>query len=109
QQKTVTGSITSSDGVPIPGATIVEKGTNNGVLADFDGKFSSTLINPDAILIISHIGYMTVERAVGNDNVINVILQENAQSLDEVVVIGYGTVQKSDLTGSVSSLKSEDL
>jgi TonB-linked SusC/RagA family outer membrane protein len=104
--QTVKGTVTA-DGQPLPGATILEKGTTNGTSTDFDGNYS---INADAssTLVFSYVGYATQEVAVGNQTAINVeLLADN--ELDEVVVIGYGTQRKSDLTGSVSSVSAEDI
>ncbi|RED47840.1 SusC/RagA family TonB-linked outer membrane protein [Seonamhaeicola aphaedonensis] len=104
--QTVTGTVTA-DGQPLPGATVLVKGTTTGTSTDFDGNFS---INADAnsTLVFSYVGYATKEVAVGNQTVINVVLEAD-NALDEVVVIGYGTQRKSDLTGSVSSVSAEDL
>ena len=108
-QQTVIGTVTDSKGVPLPGANIVEKGTTNGVTADFDGNFSLNIADEDAILTVSYIGFATKEVDVNGQSTINVSLEESAAGLDEVVVIGYGSVKKSDLTGSVSSIKSDKL
>ena len=108
-QKTVTGSIVDSDGVPLPGANIVEKGTTNGVTADFDGNFSIELSDINAVLIVSYIGYATKEVELNGKSILNVSLEESAAGLDEVVVVGYGTQKKLNLTGAVSAIQSEDL
>ncbi|MEO1011848.1 MAG: TonB-dependent receptor [Bacteroidota bacterium] len=108
-QLQVSGTVKDKFGTPLPGANVVEKGTDNGTQTDFDGNFSLDLENSDAILEISYIGFTTQEIPVQNRNRIDVILAESQTSLDEVVIIGYGTQRKSDLTGSVSSIKSEDL
>jgi TonB-linked SusC/RagA family outer membrane protein len=104
--QTVKGTVTA-DGQPLPGATILEKGTTNGTSTDFDGNYS---INADAssTLVFSYVGYATQEVAVGNQTAINVALVAD-NKLDEIVVIGYGTQRKSDLTGSVSSVSAEDI
>lgn len=109
QERTITGTITSPDGEPLPGVNVVVQGTNNGVSADFDGNYSITIVSDISVLVFSYLGFSTQEITVGNQNTINVTLKENTSELDEVVVIGYGTVKKSDLTGSVSSLELEDL
>lgn len=109
QQFTVRGNVVDSGGTPLPGANIVEKGTLNGVTADFDGNFAIELINENAILVVSYLGYATKEIAVNNQKNISVILEESAAGLEEVVVVGYGTMKKADLTGSVSQVKSETL
>ena len=108
QQFQVSGTITDVDGTPLPGANIVEKGTTNGVIADFDGTFSINVEDENGILVISYVGFASKEVLVNGQSTINIALEESAAGLDEVVVIGYGTVKKSDLTGSVSSLREED-
>ncbi|WP_177214970.1 TonB-dependent receptor [Maribacter stanieri] len=109
QDFTVTGTVQDQSGQPLPGANILEKGTTNGTQTDFDGNFEITISNADAILSVSYIGFSSKEIAVNGQNSITVSLEESAAALDEIVVVGYGTQKKSDLTGSVSSLKSEDL
>lgn len=104
--QTVSGTVIA-DGQPLPGATVIIKGTSKGTTTDFDGNFSIEA-GPESVLSISYIGYSTKEVTVGNQTQINVTLQQDNQ-LDEIVVIGYGTQRKSDLTGSVSSVSSEDL
>jgi len=105
-QQTVTGTVSDEDG-PLPGASVVVKGTTTGVSTDFDGNFSIEA-NTDDTLMFSYIGYAGQEIVVGNQSTINVILAAD-NKLDEVVVIGYGTTTKKDLTGSVSSVSSEDI
>lgn len=109
QDFTVTGTVQDQSGQPLPGANILEKGTTNGTQTDFDGNFEITISNADAILSVSYIGFSSKEIPVNGQNSITVALEESAAALDEIVVVGYGTQKKSDLTGSVSSLKSEDL
>ncbi|WJJ97743.1 SusC/RagA family TonB-linked outer membrane protein [Algibacter luteus] len=104
--QTVSGTVTA-DGQPLPGATVLLKGTTKGASTDFDGNFTIEA-TPEGVLVISYIGYATKEVTVGNQTQINISLDESNE-LDEVVVIGYGTQRKSDLTGSVSSVSSEDL
>jgi len=108
-QLAVSGTITDSQGVPIPGVSVLEKGTANGVAADFDGNYTITLSTPDAILVYSSIGFSTQEIAVGNSSVINVSMEEDTEALDEVVVVGYGTQKRKDITGSVASVSTEDI
>ena len=108
-QTQISGSITDADGVPLPGANIVEKGTSNGVTADFDGNFTIEVANENATLVVSYIGYATKEIALNGQTTIAVSLEESAAGLDEVVLIGYGTQKKSDLTGAVGSVSSEEL
>ncbi|GLB47908.1 TonB-dependent receptor SusC [Neptunitalea sp. Y10] len=109
QQLTVIGIVTDETNVPMPGVTVVEKGTNNGVSTGFDGDYSIDVTNGNAVLVVSYLGYETQEIAVNGQTAINVTLQPNTSELDEVVVIGYGTQKKSDVTGSVTSLGEEDM
>ncbi len=105
--QTVTGTVTGDDG-PLPGVNVIEKGTQNGVTTDFDGNYSIDLTSPDAVLVFSFIGFTTQDVAVNGQTVINVQLVVDAQALDEVVVIGYGTTTVKDATGAVVSIKAED-
>ena len=107
QSRKVTGIVKDQNGEPIIGVNVIEKGTTNGIVTDADGKYELT-VSPGSILLFSYIGYNTQEIKVGKNEVINVSLREDAETLDEVVVIGYGTVKKSDLTGAVSSVKMSD-
>lgn len=108
QQYEVKGSVTDSNGQPLPGANILEKGTQNGAQTDFDGKFSISLANKNASLAISYVGFSTKEIRVGEQTTLSIVLQEDAADLDEIVLIGYGSARKSDLTGAVSSLRADD-
>lgn len=105
-RKTITGIVTDESGLPIIGANVVEKGTRNGIITDIDGKFSLTLGQSDAVEV-SYIGYMTQNVSVKNKTNISVVLKEDTQTLDEVVVVGYGTQKKVNLTGAVSSVSAE--
>lgn len=105
----VTGTVLDNLGAPLPGANIVEKGTTNGTQTDFDGNYSITVNDSDAILVFSYIGFSTKEVAISGQSTINVTLDESAAGLDEVVVVGYGTQKKSDLTGAVTSLGQDDM
>ncbi|GGG51364.1 SusC/RagA family TonB-linked outer membrane protein [Croceivirga lutea] len=105
-QQTVTGTVSDVDG-PLPGASVIVKGTTNGVSTDFDGVFSIEA-NSDDVLVVSYIGYTPQEINVGNQTQFTIVLEAGNQ-LDEVVIIGYGTQRKSDLTGSVASVSSEDI
>lgn len=109
QDFTVNGIVQDQNGQPLPGANILEKGTSNGTQTDFDGNFELTLNNSDAVLSITYIGFSPREIPVEGQSNFTIVLEESAAALDEIVVVGYGTQRKSDLTGSVSSLKSEDL
>lgn len=106
-QTAVTGTVTDAQNRPLPGATVLEKGTSNGTTTDFDGNFSIQ-VTEDATLEVSYLGYATQDVAVNGQTVLTVPLTEDAAQLDEVVLVGYGTQRKKDLTGAVSSVKSED-
>uniref|UniRef100_UPI004047CEB8 SusC/RagA family TonB-linked outer membrane protein n=1 Tax=Mariniflexile sp. TaxID=1979402 RepID=UPI004047CEB8 len=108
QNKTITGKVTDGTGQPLAGANILEKGTSNGSLTDFDGNFSIRVANQNSILKISYVGFLNQEISVQGKNTINITLKEDLEALDEVVIIGYGTVKKKDLTGSVSVIKAEE-
>ena len=100
QQITVKGTVKDNTGLPIPGASVLVKGTSHGAAADFDGNFELTA-NKGAVLVVSTVGYKTQEVTVKGAT-LNVVLQEDVQQLGDVVVIGYGVVKKKDLTGSVN-------
>lgn len=108
QKRKVTGMVTDTHGEPIIGANVIEKGTTNGMITDLDGKFSLD-IEVNAILQVSYIGYISQEISVKNQNSLSVILAEDFQALEEVVVVGYGTQKKSDLTGAIVNVKMSDL
>ena len=105
--QTVSGVVTEASG-PLGGVNILEKGTSNGVLTDFDGNYSIDTSTDNPVLVFSYIGYLTQEMAVAGQTNINISLAEDAAVLDEVIVIGYGTTTVRDATGSVASVKSED-
>lgn len=105
----ITGTVTDENGDPLPGASVLEKGTTNGTTSDVNGNFSLSVGGENSVLVLSFIGYTTQEVPVGNKTTINVQLQPDTRTLNEVVVVGYGTVKKSDLTGAVSSVKAEEL
>tara|TARA_R110000764_G_scaffold94060_4_gene177765 strand:- start:7158 stop:10337 length:3180 start_codon:yes stop_codon:yes gene_type:complete len=103
-QNAVRGQVVDENNIPLPGASIVEKGTSNGVQSDFDGNYNIIVTGENAILVVSYIGFATKEIAVGNQSQLSITLEESTAGLDEVVVIGYGaTVSKKDLTGAVAS------
>ncbi len=106
-QQTITGTITDSDGVPLPAANVVIKGTTTGASADFDGNYSITA-NAGDVLVFSYTGYNTREVTVGSDTTINVVLEEGL-ALDEVIVTGYTTETKRETTAAVSIVKAEEL
>ena len=105
----VSGSVKNTSGQPIPGVTIVVKGTMNGTVSDVEGNFLLTNVPSDATLIISFVGMKTQEIQVAGNTQINVALVEETIGLEEVVAIGYGTVKKADLTGSVATVQGEDI
>jgi TonB-dependent starch-binding outer membrane protein SusC len=108
QSKTVSGQVTAADdGSGIPGVNVVEKGTSNGTVTDANGNYSIT-VGASSTIVFSFVGYKSTEMAVGNLSTINVSLESDVTSLSEVVVVGYGTQEKKELTSSVSSVKSED-
>jgi len=109
QGNKVAGTVTSEDGAPLPGVNIVQKGTSNGVVADFDGNYEINMTNGSQTLVYSYIGFSSKEVSIAGQSVVNVVLAEDAQSLDEVVVTGYGSQRRSDLTGSVASVKGNDI
>ena len=100
QKQTVSGVVKDATGEPVIGASIVEKGTTNGTITDFDGNFSLE-VSKGATLVISFVGYQTQEVVATPGKTLNIQLSEDAEVLDEVVVVGYGTMRKKDLTGSV--------
>lgn len=104
--KTITGIITDQYG-PVTGANVVIKGTTQGTITDIDGKFSLDNVSPSTILQVSYIGYMTQEIKVGNQTNLNIQLKEDSQSLDELVVVGYGVQKKVNLSGAVQAVGSE--
>lgn len=108
QPRTITGTITDEDGEPMVGATVMVKGTTIGTISDTNGNYSLSEVPEDAILVFSYVGMKIEEVVVGTQTNINVTLKEEASAIDELVVIGYGTVLKSDLTGSVSSLQMDE-
>jgi TonB-dependent starch-binding outer membrane protein SusC len=104
----VTGKIKdAADGSPLAGVTVLEKGSTNGTMTDMQGAFSIT-VSPTATLVLSYVGYLSQEIPVNNQTTINVTMSVNVTALQDVVVIGYGTVKKSDATGSVTAISSKD-
>lgn len=109
QQRTVTGTVVDDLGQPLIGVSILEKGTTNGVITDMDGNFSLKLTSENPTLVFSYIGYKTQEVPVGGKTTLNVTMSEDAEQLDEVVVVGYGVQKKSSMTASVSSVSSKEI
>ena len=109
QDKTITGTVTSSDdGLPLPGVNVVVPNTNNGTSTDFDGNYSIT-VNQGDVLEFSYLGFKTQQITISNQTTVNVDLEINASDLEEVVIIGYGSQKKSDLTGAITTVKSEEI
>lgn len=108
-QNQVTGHVADATGEPIIGANVTVKGTTVGTITDIDGNFTLEVASTDGTLVVSFIGYKSAEAAIKGKSPINVILQEDTETLDEVVVVGYGTQNRKSLTGAISDVKSESL
>ena len=106
-QQSISGSVSDETG-PLPGVTIVEKGTTNGTTADFDGNYSISVSSEDAILVFSYLGFVTQEISANSDN-FNVTMISGSDELEEVVVTGYGTQRKATITGAVAAIKGEEI
>lgn len=109
QDQKVSGVVKDSKNVPIPGVNVLLKGTGIGTISDMDGKFTIKVENQNSELEFSSVGYKTLSQKVGNSSTLGIVLQEGSQVLDEVVVVGYSTQKKKDLTGAVSSVKMDDI
>jgi TonB-linked SusC/RagA family outer membrane protein len=105
----VTGTVLDTKSEPLIGVNITVKGSKTGTISDFNGKFNIDVPNKQSVLIFSYIGYKTVEKTVPSNGQLNVVMEEETQTIDEVVVVAYGTQKKSHLTGAVSSLKNEKM
>ncbi|WP_435132159.1 SusC/RagA family TonB-linked outer membrane protein [Formosa sp. A9] len=108
QTKVIQGTIIDDSGMPIPGVNVLLKGTTNGTVSDFDGNYEISALAGET-LVFSYVGFQTIEKTVGTSNSIDVILQTDTAVLDEVLVVGYGTQKKSDVTGAISSVSAEEL
>lgn len=108
QGVTVSGKVTDESGLPLPGVNVIEKGTTNGTVTDVDGNFTVTVASGGSILVFSFVGTVSQQITVGTQDQINVQLQPDASMLSEVVVVGYGTQEKRDVTGSVTTVKSTE-
>lgn len=102
----IKGNISDRENLPVIGANILEKGTTNGTISDVDGNFTITVSSPKAVLLIKYIGYKDVEKVVSP--MMKILMEEDSEMLEDVVVIGYGSVKKSDATGSVTAIKPDD-
>ncbi len=109
QQRSVSGKVVDSEGLPLPGVTVVVKGTSNGTVTNADGNYSVTNITEDATLVFSFVGMLTQEVEVGMQTTVNVTMKADAIGVDEVVVIGYGTQKKSNMTAAVETVNTEVL
>ena len=110
QNKTITGTVTDSKQEPLIGVNAMLKGNSTvGTITDIDGNYTLSVPSDKAVLVYSYIGYTSQEVTVGQQSTINILLKEDAQALDEVVVVGYGVVKKRDLVGSIASVKSQDI
>jgi len=105
----VSGAVTDEENQPLPGVNILVKGTNDGTTSDFDGKYTLQVANESAVLVFSFIGYESQEVQVGTQTTINVSMIPDTKTLQELVVVGYGEVEKRDITGAVAQVKSDEL
>ncbi len=108
EKETISGIITDENGAPLPGASILEEGTKNSTVTDYDGKFKFIVESSSSVIVISFVGYKTKKVAAGNGT-LNVQLEPDATNLQEVVLVGYGTAARKDVTGAVSSINSKDM
>lgn len=108
QLATVSGIVVDDNNVPLPGVSVLEKGTTNGAITNFDGEFK-VKVKKDAVLVFSFIGFKTHREKVGGQTKLKVMLKTDVKMFDQVVVVGYGTKNIKDVTGSISSVKSEEL
>jgi len=109
QSYEVSGTIFDASGLPLPGANVLEKGTQNGTQSDFDGNFSLEVNSKEAVLVISFLGYETQEVQIKGESKIEITLEDDSASLNEVVVVGYGTQQKGHLTGAIGSIDMREI
>ena len=107
QAQDVSGTVSDASG-PLPGASVVVKGTTNGTQTDFDGNYTLDGVDSNAVLVFSYIDYATQEVSVNGHSTINVVLEEDAQAIDEVVIIGYGQTTVKDATGAIAAVTSEE-
>ena len=108
-QNSISGVVTDAVGAPIPGVTVLQKGTTNGVSTDFDGNYALELTLGDQILLFSYVGFKTQEIQINGRTTINVSLEEDVESLDEIVIVGYGTQKKESVVAAITQIKGEDL
>ena len=108
QEQTVTGKVTSEEEGAIPGVNIVIQGTAQGTVTDVEGNYSIVVPGPDAVLLFSSIGFTTQSVNVGNQSIINVVLVLDITALDEIVITGYGTQKKKEITSAITNVKSDE-
>lgn len=108
-QQKVSGKVTDNNGIPIPGVNIIKKKTTQGTVTNIDGQYAIADVKPSDILVFSFLGFETIEKQVGKQSVINVVLKSSNLQLNEVVAVGYGTVKRKDLTGAVARVEAADL
>ncbi|MDL2208214.1 TonB-dependent receptor [Parabacteroides sp. OttesenSCG-928-O15] len=106
--RSITGTIVDERGEPIIGANVMEQGTTNGIVTDVDGKFALT-VSPNAVLIVTYVGYLTQRINTAGRNSLSIVLSEDMQTLEEIVVVGYGSQKKANLTGAVNTVKSDQI
>jgi TonB-linked SusC/RagA family outer membrane protein len=109
QQILVSGKVTSAQGDPLPGVNIIEKETTNGTATDMNGNYSITVASPASVLVFSYVGYLSEEMQVGNKSEIDMVLIESLEELSEVVVVGYGSMERANVTGAISSIKNDEI
>ena len=109
QSKTVSGTVLDKTGESVIGASVVVKGTTNGTITDFDGKFTLQNVPDNGTIQVSFVGYKTVDIQVKGQSTVKVILEEDTETLDEVVVVGYGVVKKSDVTGALTKVSEKQI
>ena len=109
QVRTVTGTVTSDDSGPLPGVNIVIQGTTQGAVTDVDGNFTINVPGPDAVLVFSFIGYSTMAVTVGDQTTVSPVMAPDVTALDEIVVTGYTSVRKADITGAVAIVDMEEM
>ncbi|MEO8253153.1 MAG: SusC/RagA family TonB-linked outer membrane protein, partial [Flavobacterium sp.] len=109
QQKTISGQVTDENAMPLPGATVMVKGTKNAVMTDFDGKFTLKINEGDKILIVSFVGYESTEIAIQNKSVFEINVRPSSEGLKEVVVVGFGTQKKASVVSSITTINPKEL
>ena len=108
QSRTVKGVVKDAAGEPIIGASVLQKGSTNGIITDLDGNFTLQ-ISGDPVLVVSYVGYVSQEIPTRGKSTLKIVMKEDSKALEEVVVIGYGTARRSDVTGSIASVQSDKL